>query len=305
MRCGGSPGAAWPRWCNGCSVRKRPFVALPAHRSDDRGVEVLSCHTAVVRRITEGIDGAGSTPDPVGPTIGGAKDRRGGVEATDNTARQRPKVDCVTVRKNCTVGEENPVAPAVRSAHRRSDWNEPPSRCSVLGGIAEVANDASSGHNPVAVAAGVGHHGHRRSHTIRVETGTRSGKACITECEDAAVGGNHVVATAITGRHDRYYRCVQLMHLARRPCGCDSKSWDRPVESCITECEDAAIGGYQPVAAMISSWRNAHNGTLEVEGTHRAKELGRAKREDSAVATHKPVSMLWSQWKAPLAGSRR
>ena len=69
-------------------------------------------------------------------------------------------------------------------------------RCAEVGGVAEGVDVAGLGDQPVAVAAGVGHHSDRCARAAP-DAGARAGEAGVTEGEDPTVGGHHEVAAVV------------------------------------------------------------------------------------------------------------
>ena len=65
----------------------------------------------------------------------------------------------------------------------------------------------------------------------------------------------------------------------------------RAVEGGVTEGEDPAVGGHEPVALARRGGRHAHDGLVEVLAAHRAVEDSVTKGEDSAVGGTQPVAL--------------
>ena len=191
--CGARSG--WPR-------RKRtgtPDPALPARGRDDRTVESGAEHGAVIGRVAVVRDGTVGRGHPVAASVGRREDRVGGVEAAHLTGRT-PEVAGVAVVVDGAVGEEDPVPVSVRRAHGGGHRRALRSGGAVVRGVTERVDVAALGHEPVAVAAGVGHDGHRRPGAA-ADPRAAAGEAGVAEGEDAAVGGDHEVPTAVGGRH--------------------------------------------------------------------------------------------------------
>ena len=65
----------------------------------------------------------------------------------------------------------------------------------------------------------------------------------------------------------------------------------RSVEGGITEGEDTAVRGHQPVAPPVRRGVHAHDGLVEGEGSGRTVEGGIAKGKDAPVGRHQPVAL--------------
>ena len=65
----------------------------------------------------------------------------------------------------------------------------------------------------------------------------------------------------------------------------------RAVEGGVTEGEDAAVGGDEPVALAVGRGRHADDRLVEGDGTGRAVEGGVTKGEDAAIGSDKPVAL--------------
>ena len=63
-----------------------------------------------------------------------------------------------------------------------------------------------------------------------------------------------------------------------------------PKKRGVSEGEDAAVRGHQPVALPVRGGGHAHDGLVEVMATHRPVEPGIAEGEDAAVRRHQPVA---------------
>ena len=79
---------------------------------------------------------------------------------------------------------------------------------------------------------------------------------------------------------------------ARRACRSEAESRDGAVEAGIAEGEDPAVGGHEPVAAVIGRRRDPDHRTLEGQRPRRPVELRRTEGEDPAVGADQPVTVL-------------
>ena len=67
---------------------------------------------------------------------------------------------------------------------------------------------AIGGYQPVAVAAGVGHDGHRRARAS-ADAWAAAGEVCVAKGEDTTIGGDHEVAPLVVAGHHADDRRVE------------------------------------------------------------------------------------------------
>ena len=96
----------------------------------------------------------------------------------------------------------------------------------------------------------------------------------IAEGENTAVRADHEVAAPVGGRNHSHDRRAELRSGSDASGGSEPQPWEGAVEAGITEGEDAAVGGLQPIALPVRSGGNPDNWALQLQRAGRAVELG-------------------------------
>ena len=80
----------------------------------------------------------------------------------------------------------------------------------------------------------------------------------------------------------------------------EAEARNRAVETRVAECEDASVGGVEPIPSLVGGGNDSDNGPLESQRSSRSVELGRAEGEDATVRTDQPIAMTgcrrWGSW---------
>ena len=143
---------------------------------------------------------------------------------------------------------------AVRGAARPMRSTHPErARLPVVLGIAEGLDVAGRGHQPVAVAGGVGHDRRAADPPQPPIPGHDPSNAASPKANTPPSAATMKYPRAVDRRDHPDNRRIQT-GLGSRAGGSDADAGDRAVEPGVTEGKDAAVGGHQPVAAVVRRW---------------------------------------------------
>ena len=154
-------------------------------------------------------------------------------------------------------------------------------------GVTERVDVSRGRHEPVTAPAAVGHNGHRGARTTS-DTGARSGEVRVAEGEDPSVGGHHEVAVVVDRGDHAHNGHVEAVREPRTG-GMEPEAGYGAVELRVAVAEDPAVGGVEPVPAVVRRGHDTDHRPLQAQAPCRSIELGLTEGEDPAVGAHEPV----------------